>query len=184
MPNGSYLRNINTHSLRFRLLLLILVAVIPGIVASLYTGIQYRSHEIKRIHRETLSIVRFAADDHEEIVVRITPPLLRLLSSLYPEVISQDGPKTSALFSRMIKEYPQYTNIMAADAATGKVFASGVPLKKPLNLSDRSYFSRTLETSDYVVGEFALGKATGTPTLVCSYPVFAPDGSILRGSSE
>lgn len=171
-------RGLNMRSLRTRLLFLILIGFFPVTVVSTYVGWEYRNHEIVRIQQDVLSLARLAANDHEELILRDTPPLLKLLATLYPEVHAQDGVKTSAIFSRLLAEYPQYINIMAAKVPSGDVFASGVPLKKPLNLADRPSFARILQTRNYVVGEFAIGKATGKPTLVCGYPVFDSHGTI------
>ena len=178
MANGGLLHGLKLHSLRFRLVVLIIVAFLPVTCASLYVGKEYHDNEVARIQQDALALVRLAADDQKELITRSTPPLLRLLASLYPEVKAQDGPKTSTLFARILAEYPQYINIMAADATTGKVFASGLPSSKPLNLADRAYFPRILHTKKYVIGEFALGKATGKPTLTCGVPVLDNDGTV------
>ncbi len=171
-------KGLHYHSLSFRLVIMIIIAVIPGLIASFQVGLEHRSRELSRIQEDVLSMVRLSADDQEEVLTRNTPTLLRLMTSLYPEVKSKDGPKISALFSRMLKEYPNFINIMAADSLTGEVYASGLPLNRPLNLADRPYFEKTLKTNNYVIGEFALGKATGKPTIVCSYPVSAGTGNI------
>ncbi|KAF0218345.1 MAG: multi-sensor signal transduction histidine [Geobacteraceae bacterium] len=171
-------RGLNMRSLRARLLFLILIGFFPVTVVSTYVGWEYRNREIARIQQDVLSLARLAANDHEELILRDTPPLLKLLATLYPEVRAQDGVKSSVIFARLLAEYPQYINIMAAKVPGGDVFASGIPLRKPLNLADRPLFARILRNRNYVVGEFALGKATGKPTLVCGYPVFDSHGKV------
>ena len=178
MAFRNLLKGLDYRSLSFRLFALILTAVIPGLVVSIQAGREYREREISRIHDDTLSLVRYAADDQETLLTRDTPTLLRLLSSVYPDVKNRDGERISQLFSRILREYPQYINIMEADALTGEVFASGVPLSRPLNLADRPYFGKVMKSRGYVIGEFALGRATGRPTMTCAIPVQGAGGAV------
>ncbi|MBI5014949.1 MAG: PAS domain S-box protein [Deltaproteobacteria bacterium] len=166
------------RSLRGRLLLLMLAAFVPAAVVSLFAAYEYQRDAYRDSRADTLALVRLAARDHEEILFRTTPPLLQTLAELYPEVRAGDAARTSALFARVLSAYPQYNNLMACRVPSGDVFALGIPARGALNLSDRPYFRRVLETRAYTVGEFAIGKSSGKPTIVCAQPVFDGRGAV------
>jgi len=45
-----------------------------------------------------------------------------------------------------------------------------VPIKSAINVADRPYFRRSIQTRDFAVGEFLIGRVTGKPALTVSYP--------------
>ena len=104
--------------------------------------------------------------------------MLSTLAEL-PAVRQQDGAVASAIFARILAKQKIYGNISAVDRQ-GKVFASARPQSGP-TASDagRSHFERALETRDFAIGEYGIGRTSGKPTLHFAYPVL--DHGVVQG---
>jgi methyl-accepting chemotaxis protein len=77
----------------------------------------------------------------------------------------------------MLPAYPQYTNFVAVDAL-GNVTCSAVPMRGPVNVSDRAYFQRATATRRFAVGDYQIGRITRLPALTYAYPVLGAGGNV------
>ena len=142
-------------SLRVRLLLLVLLPLVPAFILMLNTASEERSREIAGVQTNALQLARVAASDQEQLVDG-TRQLLVALAQL-PAVRTGDGTTCNTLFSALLNQYPWYVNLAVADA-TGDVWCSSVSLSGPVSVADRSYFQRALQTRDFAVGEYQVGR--------------------------
>lgn len=60
----------------------------------------------------------------------------------------------------------------------GRVLCSALPFSDGLNLGDRSYFRRALESKHFAAGASQIGRITGVPSLNFGLPVTRPDGEL------
>jgi signal transduction histidine kinase len=155
-------------SLRARLILLVLLAVIPALGLILYTGAEQRRLAAENTRADALSLARLLAADHARIIEE-TRQLLLTLTHL-SEVRPGESAACSLLFAGLLEEHPQYTNLGAA-TLQGKVFCSAVDLGLPTNLAGKDYFQRTLQESDFSIGSYQIDQITGSPTINFGYPV-------------
>ncbi|MDE2180368.1 MAG: GAF domain-containing protein [candidate division NC10 bacterium] len=126
--------------------------------------------------QEALRLARIASSDHERLIGGASHQLLVALTHL-PAVRNHDAPACSALFAALLKQYRIYANLGAIEP-DGDVFCSALPLSGPLNLADRSYFRRAMETRDFAVGDFQIGRITGEATINFGYPVLGDTGQV------
>jgi len=162
-------------SLRVRLLLLVLVALVPAVGLSLYAVLEQRQLSTLAVQETALRLARLASSDQGRLVTS-TRQLLIGLARL-PEVRARDGQRCGALFAELLAQYPLYANLGAIDGE-GRLFCSGLPARAPINLADRAYFQRALKTRDFAVGEFQVGRATGKATINVGYPVVQDSGGL------
>lgn len=162
-------------SVRTRLLLLILLAILPALGLALYAGMQHHRMAADRAQQEALRLARIASNDHEQLIRRARQ-LLRVLSML-PSVRAHDAHACYAFFADLLKQYPQYANFGVV-RANGDVTCSGLPLSGPTNLADRSYIRRAIETRDFAVGDYQIGRITGTATVNFGYPLLDSAGGV------
>ena len=155
-------------SLRARLILLVLLALIPAFILVLYGDFQQRRLETHAVQDNALRLARTVASDQSQ-VLDAAHQLLAALAQL-PQLHARDTAACNLLMADLLKHYPAYTNLGAADP-DGGVFCSGVPLQSPVNVADRSYFQRALQTRDFTVGEYQVGRITGVPGLNAGFPV-------------
>ncbi len=76
-----------------------------------------------------------------------------------------------------LKEHPEYLNLGVINLE-GDIVCSALPFKGPINLADRTYFRRTVETQDFSIGEYQIGRVTGKATLNFGYPDFDDRGRL------
>ncbi|BAU49833.1 diguanylate cyclase [Sulfurifustis variabilis] len=69
-----------------------------------------------------------------------------------------------------LRLHPYYTNIGVADAE-GHIYCSAAPLKQGVSIADRRYFRQALETNDFSIGEYQVGRLTGKSAINMGYPV-------------
>ena len=164
-------------TLRFRLILLVFLAVLPALGVILYSGLEQRRLAAEAAQKDVLDMVHHASLYQERVVEGVRQMLFTLAE--LPAVRQQDGAVASAIFARILAKQKIYGNISAVDRQ-GKVFASARPQPGPA-ASDvgRSHFERALQTRDFAIGEFGIGRTSGKPTLHFAYPVL--DHGVVQG---
>jgi len=162
-------------SLRTRLLLLpILSVLLPTAGLLINSAVNQRHLAATAARRDALRLVH-AANLHQTEMVVATRQLLLSLARL--PVVRQTrihGP-CSPVLADLLKIQPYYTNLGIA-AINGKVLCSAVPLPRPVNVADRAYFRRALETRNFAIGNYQIGRITGKSMIVFGAPVFDNDG--------
>src|SRR4030042_5756851 len=162
-------------SLRIRLILLVLLAVIPALGITLYSGLEQCRHERQRAFGEALGLAKDISETHENLIQNARHILFAL--SKTSEVQQQDKAACSKIFADIVKQSEGYTALIAAKP-NGDQFASNVPITRPINYSDRPWFQRLLTTRDFVIGEYLIGRVSGKPLIVFAYPILDDIGNL------
>lgn len=164
--------------LRARLLLLVLFAVIPAFGLIGYTAItQYRQAALDA-EREALNLVRLAGRQQDQLIAATRQLLISLAQ--FPAVRQRGSGAHShchQLLAEMLKAYNYYTNFGVA-TPDGRVVCSALPLVRPMNIADRSYFQRSLHLRDFSVGDYQIGRISGISAINFGYPVRDAGGNI------
>jgi signal transduction histidine kinase len=162
-------------SLRTRLLLLVLLAVIPALGLALYTNLEERQLRKAQVQEQAMRLARLVSADHE----RLIGDARRLLVNLarLPAVRDRNPAACNALFADLLRRHSSYVNLGVADA-DGNVFCSALPMTGPVYVGDRIYFRRALETRDFAIGEYQVGRISGKATLNFGYPVLDDAGNV------
>lgn len=164
------------HGLRARLVLLVAFTLLP--VAALTIALSHEQSALVEAQRqaETRRLVEHAAADQQRILdgTRALLAVLAETTAIRTRAPEQCDRLLRALFTR----HEGYSNLGVADPS-GTVVCSATPLPGPVNVADREWFQRTLATGDLAVGEYQIGRISGRPNVVASYPVFGPDGEIV-----
>ena len=155
-------------SLRARLMLLVLLAVIPALGLILYTGAEQRRLAAENTRADALSLARLLAADHSRIIEE-TRQLLLTLTHL-SEVREVDSAACTQLFRGLLEDHPRYTNL-GATTLEGDVFCSAVEPGVPINLAERDYFRRTVQEGEFAIGSYQIDQITASPTINFGYPV-------------
>jgi HAMP domain-containing protein len=162
-------------SLRVRLLLLVLLALIPARGLGIYTTWQMREAARTEALQDAMRLARIASTAGERLIEG-THQILVVLARL-PEVRRQNASACSALFADLLKSYPYYSNLGAAKP-NGEVFCSAVSYEGVANIGDRTYFQRAIEGRDFATGEYQIGRITGKAVVNLGYPVLDSSGQI------
>ncbi|MBC7093945.1 GAF domain-containing protein [Candidatus Bipolaricaulota bacterium] len=155
-------------SMRFRLILLVGIAVVPALALILYSGARERQNARAWAEREALNVALFIVSQ-QNLLTETTRQLLASLSRL-PQVRAGDPVACSALLASMIREHPIYANIGVA-WPNGDSWCSAVPAAGPVNFADRAWFAEALLRRDFVFGGYVMGRITGRPLAAFAYPI-------------
>jgi len=160
-------------SLRFRLLMLVLVAVIPawGVIA--YTASEQRRMAVVEIQRQVLRLAKFSAREEEQVLQGSRQILIALAN--FVRKTDENPFECSVFCTDLLKQFRRYANIGAVKS-NGDVFCSAVALDRLTNAADQSWFRRAVESGDFTVGDYHVGRITGKPVLVLSYPYRVVEG--------
>ncbi|HZD56030.1 MAG TPA: cache domain-containing protein [Anaerolineales bacterium] len=162
-------------SLRARLILLVLLAVIPALGLILYSGAEQRRLAAENTRADALSLARLLAADHTRFIEE-TRQLLLTLAHL-TEVREENSSACDQLFSGLLDQYPQYTNL-GVISLEGNAYCSAVPIHRTVNLADRGYFQRAIENNDFAIGNYQIDEITGSPAINFGYPVRDEAGKV------
>ena len=162
-------------SLRFRLLLLVLAAVLPllGLVL-LNTAAQHRQATAEA-EANVGRLAQLAAADHRQHA-ESAHLLLAALASV-PELFGTDVQACHQVLRSVLEASPRYANL-GVISPNGLLVCSALPFEGSVDLSDRPYFRQAVATRTLAVGEYQVGRVTDRPTINCGYPVYAEDGRL------
>jgi PAS domain S-box-containing protein len=161
--------------LRFRLILLILLTLLPAVGLILYTGMTQRRWAALYAQEEALRLSHDLSTNLDQII-NLTRQFLEVLAQL-PQVQNRDAAACNALFANLLHRYPAY-NVIGATTPDGELFASSLPLPGPANLADTQYFQGVLKKKDFTSAEPKIDRLTGKGSVTCAYPAMDKEGQM------
>ncbi len=160
---------LSCHSLRIRVLLLVLLAALPGVGLVLYADSKERRYLAAQAEENALRLVRIVAADQERLIEGAHHLLIALAQ--LPQVRGGDPRECSALFADLLRQYPFYTGFLAT-TSNGDAFCSAPPsLGQLVTFADRLWYQRIVQAREFVVGEYQIGRLSGKAVIVLGYPV-------------
>ncbi len=162
-------------SLRVRLLLLVLLAIIPALGLILYTGLEQRRQAAVHAQKDALRVLDHSVMQQDLLIAGARQLLVALVS--LPEVRHRDSGGCNALFFDILGRYPFYANL-GAIAPNGDIFCSARSLGGPINVAERAYFRRAMATRDFAIGDYQVGRVTGKATINFGYPLVSDAGEV------
>ncbi len=155
-------------SLRVRLVLLVLLAVIPALGLILYTARVQRLGATVAAHENLSRIANLTTSD----TLRVIKAAQQLLGGLgqFREVHGADPAACGAVMAKLQGMYPFYSSLGVA-SPEGNVICSATPLTNAVTVVDQGWFQRVLETRDFSVGDCQVDRLTGEQSLHFAYPI-------------
>jgi len=163
------------RSLRFRLIILAVTALLPALAVLLHSSLEARRQATAAAEDQLRQLVTLVVREQEQKTMAARQLLMGLAQA--PAVRRQEAEVCSALFARPISRPSLFINIGAIDR-DGNMFASGVPMPGPLNTSHRQYFQKAMKTREFAVGNLQIGRIVKKPVLLFSYPVLDAAGEV------
>src|SRR5919106_1813763 len=143
-------------SLRVRLLLLVLLAVIPALGLTLYTNLEEREVRKALVYEHALRLSRLVSADHERLI-EDARKLLAALARL-PGVREGKRAACGTLFADLLTRHSSYANLG--------------------DVGDRAYFRHARKTRDFAIGDYQIGRITGKATVNFGHPVLDNRGHV------
>jgi len=161
-------------SLRYSLLLMVLLAMLPALALILSTAWEQRRQAAVGAEEDALRLARLAATDHERLLEGARSLLIGLAQ--LSDVQMHNSKACSALFEEVQRRFPLYTNI-GAIRPDGYVFCAARAIPGAANVADQPFFRRALATREFTTSGYHPDPATGRPVLTLSYPAIDRGGA-------
>ena len=159
-------------SVRARLALVIVLAVVPVAGLLVYEAGERRRSELLEAERDAARVV---VTTHDAIVAQARQ-LLATIARI-PAVRARDTGGCDRMLAEIRSANPRYANLGAV-TPDGAVFCSALPLAAPLNLADRDYVARALATREFAAGGYQIGRITGRPGVNFGMPALDDRGAV------
>jgi diguanylate cyclase (GGDEF)-like protein/PAS domain S-box-containing protein len=163
-------------SLRFRLILLILVAVLPAFLLVLYSTFEQRREVAEYAEREALRMAQTVAEGYRATSTSVRHMMMGL-STLAEIPDAQSAGPCSKMLANILRYNPDYANVGVA-LLNGDVVCSALPLPGPVNVADRIYFQRAVATREFSIGDYQIGRVAAKRGIHFAYPLFNADKQI------
>ena len=155
-------------SLRVRLFVLVLVAVVPTLAIGVLWA---RAHDRllgAKAWEDATALAQLVGERHQRSVDAARGLLLAL--SAMRSLAERDGPACVAGLAPLLEREPVFVNMGAVDG-DGRMFCSAAPQPGPIDLSDRVFYREALRTGGLGVGEYVVSRVLGTGAVGFAYPV-------------
>ncbi len=111
---------------------------------------------------------------HAQLVAEVRSVLT--VTAQLPRLVDEPAYCT-ALMQRLLASGQAFANL-GVIATDGRVLCSALPFRDGLNLGDRSYFRRALETRSFAAGTYQTGRISGVPGINFGFPVIGSHGEV------
>ncbi|MDT8898347.1 GAF domain-containing protein [Thermanaerothrix sp. 4228-RoL] len=155
-------------SLRFRLVVLVLMGALPLVGLALVGMAQSRYEALQQTSQMALNLAQLAATSQEAIINQGRETLM--LIARMEAVQNLDHPACSTLLRELYYAHPYYTLVGVTDSE-GRLVCSSIPYGQAVSFSDRDWFQAAWRSGGFTVGTFVIGRITGLPTLPLAYPL-------------
>jgi signal transduction histidine kinase/HAMP domain-containing protein len=160
-------------SLRSRLILLILLAVVPAFGLILDSAAKHRELTARQIKQSALVAARVIASEQDRVLENAHQFLVTL--ARVPQIRNIDKNSCRKILAALLE--PRYADLVVADR-NGNPLCTALPAGTSLASSKGLHHSRSVETYDYFVGNLRYHPASAKVLLDVSYPVSEPPGVV------
>jgi GGDEF domain-containing protein len=153
-PDSGIARPKRTLSLRVRLMILAVIAVVPLLVERIYNEEFDRSERIETAYKQALGLARQGAAEQNEVIGSARAVLQVVASARATFNASND--ECNLFLANIAKPVPWIRTLSVADLQ-GKIFCSSYPDSIGLDISDRPHFLKAVDSGDFVLSDYYVG---------------------------
>lgn len=161
--------------IRSKIFFIVLVAVIPTVVFSVYTSVSYQRNVLQEQETFLVNLCDGFVNE-QRLIVRNAEQMLLAISQT--RSVQQ---KEYFFLNRYLKDlmvlYPDYAVLLCTDA-NDEVIASGIG-QIGYSLSDRPYLARARHTRAFTIGQYIISRSTGVPGITFTLPVKDKSGDLV-----
>lgn len=156
---------------------LVFISLLPLVGLNIYFIQRERMNEENLINQRAFELSKLTASTQEKYI-ESTKQLLIAFSQL-PEILDPKSKNCNEILAQLLTQYPAYSNFGVLDTNANLICSAVIPSSQ-VNLSDRPFFRKALDTKDFSVGEYFVGRVTGKEVINFGYPVKTSNGVVLR----
>ena len=169
------LRPVGMNKLSIRLLLLVLLAAVPVFAVEAYYELQLREQRRAEIGQQVQQMADLVAGQLDRMIEGAQTMLVTL--GQFPSIRERDADACSDTLIRLTARFPTL-DTMGVAGPDGEVFCSSIPRSPPVNIADRPYFRRALETKSLAVSDLVTGQLRGREVLALAQPILDDRGAV------
>lgn len=128
---------------------------------------------------EAERLARSIAAQQDQQIRNIRNPLIGV--SQFAELKNRDAAGCNTTLNLLLDHAnfptPYYLNLGVADI-NGDTFCTAVPSEHIVNIADRYYFRRAVQTRVFAMGEYQIGRVTGKESINFGYPILDEIGGV------
>jgi len=162
-------------SLRFQLIAIVLLSVLPAIALILYSGFEERRNAAHHAKTNTRRLAELASIQQARFIDEAYRLLLTLSES--PHLYSSDAEQCSAYLLDVISWHPHYLNIGVL-GTDGGVLCSALPVGSRTPLPNEEFFRHALENEGLVIGRAHSRDESGKASFELGYPIYDSEGDV------
>lgn len=162
-------------ALRFRLLLLVLLACVPLAALTLHTASEARRREQANWNQRLLKVQQLAGVEEERLLGHTRQVLLAV--SVSGPVRSGNERACQRLLTEVFTNNPSYVNL-AVLKTNGDLLASARPFVDPLDQAEHGFLRQALETRTFAMDDYRAGTGASAAVVRVGYPAMDPRGQI------
>lgn len=164
-------------SLRSRLILLVMLAILPGVVLVLVVASEQRANAIEQVKRTNLSTLRLAQANLSQLIYSAQNLLVAMSQDSQLTELNGNPENCAQVLQNILQRSPRFRGF-AVLKPNGEVWC-GAPAPKPnLNVANTEVFQRAINKKTFVIGGYQLGTVTGKGTLTFGYPLLDAAGRV------
>lgn len=163
--------------LRVRVMLLVALAIAPGLVATIHHTAQERIQVIAAAHRDALRLAHLVSFDQREVIAN-SHTLMQFLATL-PAIRNGDIQNCRARLASLYENTRGYANIGVTNAQ-GDLVCDALSTPRSINYSDRTWFRQTLIHKQFFIDNLGTSRTTGKTVIVSALPIMDPRGVVQR----
>jgi diguanylate cyclase (GGDEF)-like protein len=126
-----------------------------------------RSERIEIASAEAMELARRGAEQQSEMVITVRA-LVQAAARAYVTASAPAGDRCAALLDGFVQGVP-WVSSLSVIGADGRTRCSTEAKAVDLDISDRDYFRRAMNSNDFIMSDYLVGRATGLPIVMAGY---------------
>ena len=163
------------YSLRFRLLMLVLLAVLPAFGLALSNASAQRRQAIKQVEDDALRLAWITADHHNELIEGARQLLFSLAQ--IPSMQAENRTACRDLLASIKSENPRYSNILKVDLS-GHIICDAISSGFSGQIPFDGFPQEIIETKSFTIGNYVISPTTHKPIIGFGYPLINEKGDV------
>jgi diguanylate cyclase (GGDEF)-like protein len=164
-----------TLSIRARLVILALLAVVPLMLDRVRLLEASRTERIEAAGAEVLDLARRGADRQRDILATARGMLL-VVARAYVTALAR-GETCNMYLSDLARNVPGIKG-MSIIGSNARIKCSTLASAVGIDVSDREYYRGALDTRNFFVSDHLIERARGNPAMIVAYPTEAIDPNV------
>lgn len=164
-----------TLSIRARLIILAIIAIVPIVAERIYNEHFDRAERIDAAFKQALDLARQAAAAQNDVIAS-TRSVLQVLAAT--RIDSFPLEESCDRFLKSVAAPAPWIRNLSVSNRNGILVCSSNPIAIGLDISKRPHFINTMKTGTFYVSDYLMGTRDKSPFIVAALPARGRDGSI------